>query len=173
VTPACWRLEARRRSANPAIEPGPSLGEAWTTAPDPASFILIDEETRVASDQYLVVFEDDAPVSRAEAAAAAIDGTIIGRIEYLATWKIGARATMDSETWSARKAILEQQPGVVVVAPVGLVVTQAAPDCAPALGDKVYAGASLRDGQCALPGRPTTRLASRRAACTSGSSTPS
>ncbi len=128
----------------PAIERGPSLGEAWTTAPDPATFILIDEETRVASDQYLVVFEDDAPVSRAEAAAAAIDGTIIGRIEYLDTWKIGAAATMDSETWYARKAILEQQPGVVVVAPVGLVVTQAAPDCAPALGDKVYTGANAK-----------------------------
>jgi hypothetical protein len=128
----------------PVIEKGPSLGEAWTTPPDPANFILIEDETPVASDQYLVVFEDGTPVGRAEAAAAAIDGEIIGHFAYLDTWKVGAFATEDVETWYARKAILERQPGVTAVAAVALVVSQAGPDCAPALGDPVYAGENAK-----------------------------
>ncbi len=128
----------------PVIEKGPSLGEAWTTAPDPATFITVEDETSVASDQYLVVFEDGTQADRAEAAATAIGGTIVGRIAYLDTWKIGVSATVDVEAWRARKAILEGQPGVTAVAAVSIVTTDAAPDCAPALGDAVYAGTNAK-----------------------------
>jgi hypothetical protein len=129
----------------PIITPGPSLGEAWTTAPDPASFIAIEGDTQVASDQYLVTFRDGTPASTAEAAARAVEGTIAGHIAYLDTWKIATTyAAVDAETWSARKALLEEQPGVVLVSPVGLVSADAAPDCGPGLSSDVYAGANAK-----------------------------
>jgi subtilisin family serine protease len=125
----------------PIIMPGPSLGDAWTTAPDRASFIALEGGDLVAADQYLVMFGDGAPASAAEAAAKAIDGTIVGHLAYLDTWKIGtAYAAADAETWQNQKAILEAQPGVVSVLPVGLTSTDKAPDCGPGLSDDVYAG---------------------------------
>jgi Subtilase family. len=129
----------------PIITPGPNLGDVWTTAPDPASFITIEGDTQVASDQYLAMFGDGTTASAAEAVAKAIDGTIIGHFAYLDTWKIGtAYAAADAETWHNQKAILEGQPGVVVVSPVGLISTDAAPDCGPGLSGDVYAGPNAK-----------------------------
>ena len=84
----------------PIIRPGPDLGDAWTSAPDPATFLLIEDSTPVASDQYLVVFADGTPASTAEAAAQAVGGTIAGHFAYLDTWKIQTAhaATDDSAT---------------------------------------------------------------------------
>ena len=99
---------------------GPNLGDAWTTAPDPANFIALEGGDQVAADQYLVMFGDGTTASGAEAAAKAIDGTIIGHFAYLDTWKIGtAYAAADAETWHNQRAILERQPGVVVVSRSG------------------------------------------------------
>ncbi len=124
----------------PAVPAGPDLGETWTTAPDPSTFVVLDDGTPVASGQYLVSLADGSSASDAGRIAATVGGDVAGHIAYLDLWKIAVEPTVDGDAWAGRLATLAAQPGVLLAAPVNLVVAQAGPDCAPALGDKVYAG---------------------------------
>src|SRR5438128_2751658 len=60
VTPPAPTPGERLVGVAPSIARGPSLGDAWTTAPAYRRFITIDGGTRVASDQYLVMLSGDA-----------------------------------------------------------------------------------------------------------------
>ncbi len=128
----------------PPIAPGPDLGDGWTTAPDYKRFITIDGGTRVAADQYLVMLSGDASEASAREVAGAIHGTLVGHIAYLGIWKIGTTPARTATAWYSTRDKLATTLGVDVIAPVSLVVTQAAPDCAPALHNAVYAGDGAR-----------------------------
>lgn len=124
----------------PSIAPGPDLGDGWTTAPAYRRFITIDGGTKVAADQYLVMLSGDTSEAAARRVAASVKGTLVGHVAYLGIWKIRTAPARKAAAWYATRDRLAMASGVDVIAPVSLVVTQAAPDCAPALRNAVYAG---------------------------------
>jgi hypothetical protein len=126
---------------SPTVTPGPDLGEAWTTDPDPSSFVTLDDGTQVAPDQYLIMMDPSATKADAQKVADYIGGTIGGHIAYIGVWKVLADP-VDAHLFATQLDILSLQPGVLAAAPVGLVTVQDAPDCAPALADKVYSGSN-------------------------------
>jgi hypothetical protein len=137
VTPAASDVPV---GVAPSIAPGPQLGDAWTTAPTYRGFITIGGGTRVAADQYLVMFAGDTSEAAARRVAASVQGTLAGHLSYLGVWKIRTLPAKNAAAWQVTRGRLAREPGVDVVAPVSLVATQAAPDCAPALHNAVYAG---------------------------------
>ena len=124
----------------PVATPGPDLGEAWTTEPDPETFIPMPDGTMVAPDQYLVMLDPAASRADADRIAASVDGTIGGHIAYVGMWKVIVWPNYHTAIISDRLATLAEQPGVLAASTVGLVSVQSGPDCAPALDDAVYAG---------------------------------
>jgi hypothetical protein len=128
----------------PAAVAGPDLGEAWTTEPDPETFIPLPDGTMVAPDQYLVMLDRSATQADAEKVAASVDGTIGGRIEYIGLWKVLVWPNYHTAIISDRLKTLSEQPGVLAAAPVTIETVQSAPDCAPGLADGVYAGTNSK-----------------------------
>jgi hypothetical protein len=124
----------------PDVTPGPDLGEAWTTEPDPDGFIATEDGTMVAVDQFLVMLDPSATQADAETVAASVDGEIGGYIEYLNIWKIIVWPNYHSGIILDRLRTLEAQPGVLAASTVGLVTVQGDPDCASGLSDPAYAG---------------------------------
>ncbi len=122
--------------------PGPDLGEAWTTEPDPEFFIPLPDGTMVSQDQYLIMLDLSATQADAEAVAASVDGEIGGHIEYLGIWKVIVWPNYHTAIITDRLNTLAQQPGVRAASYVTLVTTDAGPDCAPALADQVYSGSN-------------------------------
>lgn len=125
----------------PAVVPGPDLGEATTTEPDPDTFVTLPDGMQVAPDQYLIMMDPSATEADAQKVADFIGGTIGGHIAYIGVWKVLADP-VDAHLFATQLDILSLQPGVLAAAPVGLVTVQAGPDCAPALADKVYSGSN-------------------------------
>ncbi len=148
----------------PLVKPGPDLGGGWTTPPNLNRFITIDGGSRVASDQYLVMLDGGSSKAAAQRIAAAVHGSVAGRVAYIDVWKISTAPAKDARTWYARRDRIATMVGVEAIAPVTLVeatgdlktsqispVTeypaaraQAAPNCAPALDDPVYAGSHAK-----------------------------
>lgn len=124
----------------PHLTPGPDLGDAWTTAPDPKRFITIDGGSKVAADQYLVMLSGDTSETAARRVAASGHGTLVGHVAYVGLWKVHTTAAKNAAAWYRTRDKLATTPGVDVIAPVSLVTTQAAPDCAPNLHNAVYSG---------------------------------
>jgi hypothetical protein len=124
----------------PAVASGPDLGEAWTTEPDPESFITLSDGTTVATDQYLVMLDASSTEADAQAVADSVGGSIGGHIEYLGLWKIVVWPSFREAIIEDRLATLASQAGVIEAAHVTLVEVDAAPDCAPGLADAVYDG---------------------------------
>src|SRR5438552_670343 len=58
----------------PNPSPGPDLGEGWATPPDPDRFVTIEDGTRVADDQYLVMLEPGATANTAQRLADSVHG---------------------------------------------------------------------------------------------------
>lgn len=121
---------------------GPDLGEAWTTEPDPDAFITLDGGSQVAPDQFLVMLARSSTRTDADRVAASIGGTIGGHIAYIGLWKVLAPPLDAPDQFLARRDTLAAQAGVLSAAPVGLVIIQAEPNCAPGLDDQVYAGSN-------------------------------
>ena len=128
----------------PTAVKGPVLGESWTTEPDPESFIRLADGSRVFPDQYLVMLGRASTRADADRVAELVDGTVGGHIEYIGVWKILVAPVETEAEWQARLDYLAGQKGVLAAGAVALDVLQADPDCAPALSDKVYAGANSK-----------------------------
>jgi hypothetical protein len=124
----------------PTVVPGPDLGEAWTTEPDPDTFITLPDGMQVAPDQYLIMLDPSATKADAQNVADFIGGTIGGHIAYVGVWKVIGEP-VSAEQFLVRLDILSLQPGVLAAAPVGLEAVQDDP-CAAALADPVYSGSN-------------------------------
>jgi hypothetical protein len=125
-------------AATPA--PGPDLGEAWTTEPDPDTFLTLSDGSSVATDQYLVMLDASSTEADAQSVADSIGGTIGGHIEYVGLWKIVVWPSFREAIIADRLATLEAQGGVLEAGYVTLVEVDEATDCAPGLSDAVYTG---------------------------------
>jgi hypothetical protein len=127
---------------SPAVVAGPDLGEAWTTEPDLDQFYSLDDGTEVAPDQLLVMLTPSSTRADADRVALKVHGTVGGHVAYIGLWKLLVEPIYRPDVFDARLRALASADGVLAVAPVSLVSVQAAPDCAPALADQVYAGAN-------------------------------
>jgi hypothetical protein len=121
----------------PAVVAGPDLGEAWTTGPDPTTFITLPDGARVAPDQYLIMLDPSATQGDAEEIANWIGGTIGGHVAYIGLWKVLVDPEPDPAAFLSRLDALTLLDGVLAAAPVGVETVDAGP-CAQALADPAY-----------------------------------
>jgi hypothetical protein len=129
---------------SPAVVAGPDLGEAWTTEPDPDQMATLDDGSQVAADQLLVMLDPSSTRADADRIAATVHGTVGGHVAYIGLWKLLVEPIYRPDVIDARLTMLASQQGVLAAAPVGLESVDAAPDCAPALSDKVYSGSTSK-----------------------------
>ncbi len=80
---------------------GPSLGAAEAKVPDRASLIETAEWGEVPANQLCVLMVDGSRRSDAEKVASAIDGTVVGEVEFVALYQIEFPGTTEADLTSA------------------------------------------------------------------------
>jgi hypothetical protein len=119
-------------------------GVAETVAPDPAALFVDEGGALVPGDQVLVMLADGAGTEVAEAAATAVGGSVVGRIDLVRLWQIRIPAT-DAAGLDAAIAAAGAVAGVELAFPNGTATLDEeiwGTPISPLLEDPVYAGAT-------------------------------